>query len=117
MERFYRSMRRHFQILVEGDSPAGGQWNFDNENRRKLPSRLQPPSDIGFEPDEITLEVAAEVAAFECGVGTVENFRYAVTREQALKVFDDFLASRLEFFGPYEDAMTVRSHSLYHRQQ
>ncbi len=30
MEHFYRDMRRHFGILLEGDgSPVGGQWNYD----------------------------------------------------------------------------------------
>jgi deoxyribodipyrimidine photolyase-related protein len=114
MENFYRTMRRHFDVLMTGDKPVGGQWNFDKENRKKLPQDDQPPPDIVFEPDEITQRVMAEIAAFETGVGTVDNFRYGVTRQQALLAFDHFLESRLPSFGAYEDALTMRSHSLYH---
>lgn len=114
MENFYRAMRRHFNVFMDGDDPVGGQWNFDKDNRKKLPQDVQPPSDIRFEPDEMTQDVINEVATFEQGTGTVERFGYAVTREQALKVFYNFLESRLPYFGAYEDALTARSHSLYH---
>ena len=39
MESFYRYMRKKFQILIEGDQPKGGQWNFDHDNRKKLPAQ------------------------------------------------------------------------------
>ena len=29
MEFFYREMRRRTGLLMEGDAPAGGRWNFD----------------------------------------------------------------------------------------
>ena len=29
MEHFYREMRREHQILMDGDQPEGGAWNFD----------------------------------------------------------------------------------------
>ncbi|MBT6927657.1 MAG: cryptochrome/photolyase family protein, partial [Marinovum sp.] len=32
MEYFYRDMRRKTGLLMEGDKPAGGQWNFDHDN-------------------------------------------------------------------------------------
>jgi deoxyribodipyrimidine photolyase-related protein len=56
----------------------------------------------------------AELAAWASRRGYVDDFGYAVTRAQALAAFDDFIAHRLADFGPYEDAMTARSHSLYH---
>jgi deoxyribodipyrimidine photolyase-related protein len=40
MEFFYREMRRETGLLMEGDEPAGGQWNFDAENRAALPKGL-----------------------------------------------------------------------------
>lgn len=113
MEYFYRDMRRHFDILMDGDDPAGGEWNYDKENRKPLPKDNQPPADLYFEPDELTQEVMSKVAN-QNGIGSVEGFGYAVTREQALKVLDHFLETRLVDFGPYEDALTKRSHSLYH---
>ena len=118
MEYFYRDMRRHFDVLMvgnrpNGDEPVGGQWNYDKENRQPLPADHDPPADPHFEPDELTRSVMAEVAQLD-GVGTVEDFGYAVTRAQANAAWGNFMAHRLTDFGPYEDAMTHRSHSLYH---
>jgi deoxyribodipyrimidine photolyase-related protein len=33
METFYRGMRRRHGILIDGERPLGGRWNFDTENR------------------------------------------------------------------------------------
>ena len=114
MEGFYRDMRRHFNLLMEGEEPAGGRWNFDAENRKKLPHNEQPPQPVPFSPDTITQAVMAEVAALSKGVGRVEGFDYAVTRAEALAAARDFLDHRLALFGDYEDALTRRSHVVYH---
>lgn len=114
MEHFYRAMRRHFDVLMDGDEPVAGQWNFDRDNRRPLPPAVDPPPDLAYEPDALTRQVIADVAALKAGVGSVDGFGYAVTRAQALALFEAFLAQRLADFGPYEDAMTARSHSLFH---
>ena len=37
MEFFYREMRRKTGLLMDGDEPLGGQWNYDADNRKKLP--------------------------------------------------------------------------------
>ena len=38
MEFFYREMRRKTGILMDEDGePAGGQWNYDQENRKPAP--------------------------------------------------------------------------------
>lgn len=114
MEHFYRDMRRAFDVLMAGDKPVGGQWNYDQENRRPLPKGKQPPADAHFAPDHLTRQVMAEFAAWQPGVGSVADFGYAVTRQAALTAVDNFIAHRLADFGPYEDAMTERAHSLYH---
>ena len=36
METFYRNMRRRLNLLMDGDEPEGGRWNYDQENRKKL---------------------------------------------------------------------------------
>ena len=36
MEFFYREMRRATGLLMDGDQPEGGRWNYDAENRKKL---------------------------------------------------------------------------------
>ena len=114
MENFYRSMRRHFGLLMEGDEPTGGQWNFDKANRKKLPKDDLPPQPITFAPDKITQQVMAEVANLPNGIGNVTGFNYAVTHEEATAAAQDFMQHRLPKFGDYEDALTSRSHLVYH---
>ena len=87
METFYREIRRHFGLLMSGKEPAGGKWNFDAENRKKLPKNLKPPLPMSFSPDAITKEAMVKMAAMPYGVGTVDGFDYAVTRTQALSAF------------------------------
>ncbi len=112
-EYFYRAMRRHFAVLMDGQDPVGGEWNYDKLNRQPLPAANQPPAVPSFEPDAITRQVMTEVADMP-GLGTVEGFDLAVTRQQALAAFGNFIAHRLANFGPYEDAMTQRHDTLYH---
>ncbi len=114
MENFYREMRRHFDVLLEDGEPAGGEWNYDKENRKSLPKEIELPDLPRFEPDSVTQEVMDEVAASDHGIGVVDGFDLAVTRQQALAAFDDFLAHRLPNFGAYEDAMTERHATLFH---
>jgi deoxyribodipyrimidine photolyase-related protein len=127
MENFYRAMRRHFDVLMDEDQPVGGRWNFDADNRRPLPKGTALPADALFEPDPITRAVLAESGwTTDDGRPTTGNSGarapapghewpgYATTRAEAWQVFERFLAERLAHFGPYEDAMTGRSHSLFH---
>ncbi len=117
MENFYRAMRKHFGILLEGDgSPVGGQWNYDKLNRESLPEAFDAPEPPAFEPDAITREVMALIEESEHGVGSTSNFALPVTHEQAQTLFDAFITNRLAEFGPYEDAMSTRESGLYHSQ-
>jgi deoxyribodipyrimidine photolyase-related protein len=63
MEYFYRDMRRKSGLLMEDDKPAGGQWNFDAENRKPAKRELTMPRPLQFEPDAITREVITMVEA------------------------------------------------------
>ncbi|MCO5183132.1 MAG: cryptochrome/photolyase family protein [Anaerolineae bacterium] len=114
MESFYREMRRNFNVLMDDGEPVGGVWNYDKENRKKLPTTDTPPPDSAFEPDWITRAVMEEVATLPDGVGSVTGFAYAVTHEQAQMAFERFVQERFVKFGPYEDALSGRSHSVYH---
>ena len=44
LENFYRKSRKEFNILMEDNKPVGGQWNFDELNRKKIPKGLEIPS-------------------------------------------------------------------------
>ena len=37
MEAFYRWQRRRLDVLMDGDDPVGGRWNFDRDNREPPP--------------------------------------------------------------------------------
>ncbi len=116
LENFYRSLRRHWNLLIDATgAPVGGAWNFDQENRKPLPKRgLAIPAPVHFSPDALTAKVMAEVAGFPTGVGDVAGFDLAVTRQEAEAALDDFIRHRLHAFGPYEDAMSRQSAVLFH---
>jgi deoxyribodipyrimidine photolyase-related protein len=115
MESFYREGRKRFDVLLEGKKPVGGQWNYDKENRKPPKGHLNPPSPRWFEPDEITQAVIERVEALECPTfGEATPFRWAVTRDQALQVLEHFIATRLDIFGPYQDAMITDEETLWH---
>jgi deoxyribodipyrimidine photolyase-related protein len=115
MEFFYRAMRRERNILMEGSEPAGGKWNYDSENRKKLPKNVKPPKAKRFPPDAITQEVMALVAERFAGhYGNLENFDYPVTAKDAAAGFKDFLAHRLAGFGDWQDAMAADEPFMFH---
>jgi deoxyribodipyrimidine photolyase-related protein len=115
MEDFYRAGRRRFGILMEDEHPAGGKWNFDQQNRQPPKGKLQPPKPLWFEPDEITRSVIRDVKAQNLpGYGEIESFRWGVTRADALAVLHHFIEECLPTFGPYQDAMVTAEETLWH---
>jgi deoxyribodipyrimidine photolyase-related protein len=115
MEFFYRDMRRETGLLMEDDEPAGGQWNFDADNRKPLPARVPLPPAFTVTPDAITEEVLALVAErFGHNFGSLEGFDYAVTRADARTALDHFIRFALPAFGDYQDAMRQGEDRLFH---
>lgn len=115
MEFFYREMRRETGLLMQGDTPEGGEWNFDKENRKPLPARHAPPPRKRFEPDATTREVIALVARHCAGhFGDLEPFGWAVTRADALEALNHFITACLPLYGDYQDAMKTGEPFLYH---
>ncbi|MCZ8181591.1 MAG: cryptochrome/photolyase family protein [Beijerinckiaceae bacterium] len=115
MEFFYREMRRKTGLLMEGEQPIGGQWNFDAENRKALPAGHRLPERLRFPPDALTREVMAVVEArFGGHFGSLEGFGWPVTREQALDALDHFIADALPWFGDFQDAMKRGEDFVHH---
>lgn len=115
MEYFYRDMRRQTGLLMDGDKPTGGKWNFDAENRSSPPANLTVPPLPYFAPDQITGEVLALVAArFGDHFGSLKGFAMPVTRANAQKALADFLQNRLPTFGLYQDAMIAGEDFMFH---
>jgi len=115
MEYFYREMRRKTGMLMDGDAPEGGKWNFDHDNRKPAPDDVSVEGPPRFEPDQITCDVLDLVAArFGDHFGDLKPFWFAATREQALETLDHFVEKALPRFGDYQDAMLTEHAFLYH---
>lgn len=115
MEFFYREMRRAHNILMDDGEPAGGQWNYDAENRKPPKDGLEIPPTYESKPDATTQEVLTLVAKeFDDHFGDLEPFHFAVTAEQARHALKQFIAERLCSFGDYQDAMLEGEPWMYH---
>ncbi|NNM29643.1 MAG: cryptochrome/photolyase family protein [Akkermansiaceae bacterium] len=119
LETYYRHMRKkHGILLTDGNKPAGGEWNFDKENRETF-GKEGPPDGIKaprrFSPDQTTGGVLELVKKrFGDHPGTLEHFDLPVCRADALKWLREFVQRRLPEFGTHQDAMWTGEHFLYH---
>ncbi len=115
MEYFYREMRRKTGLLMEGDQPAGGKWNFDHDNRKPASDDLFRHGPLWFEPDKTVAGVLDLVEArFASNFGSLRPFGFATDPEQADKVLGHFIEQALPSFGDYQDAMLAGDRFLYH---
>ncbi|MEM8867200.1 MAG: cryptochrome/photolyase family protein [Verrucomicrobiota bacterium] len=115
MEFFYREMRRDYDVLMDGEHPEGGKWNYDAENRKQPDRSIPIPQTYQSEPDTITQEVLDMVGAnFAQHFGDLEPFHFAVNATQARQALDQFITERLGHFGDYQDAMLEGEPWMYH---
>ena len=117
LEYFYRPLRTKFGVLMDDGEPAGGQWNYDAENRGAFskagPGKLPAPR--RFEPDGVTRGVLDLVAKrFAKHPGSLDRFDWPVTPADARLALDDFLVHRLTNFGRYQDAIWTGEPWLWH---
>ena len=116
MENFYRNMRLKHNILLDSaNKPIGGKWNFDHENRKKVPKNhaLVPVPLTGKNVSEIVNEIQqAQVKTI--GSISANEFSWTTSRSEALALLEDFVASALPLFGTLQDAMTEQHWYLYH---
>jgi deoxyribodipyrimidine photolyase-related protein len=116
MADFYKWQRRRLHILIDDQGqPKGGRWSFDADNRKRLPKGVEPPVIDWPTSNEHVGDIIEIVKnEFADHPGTVSDFRWPTTRKQALAWLDDFIESRLVQFGPFEDALTTRSETVFH---
>ncbi|MEM7614457.1 MAG: cryptochrome/photolyase family protein, partial [Pseudomonadota bacterium] len=115
MEYFYREMRRKTGLLMDGDDPAGGKWNYDQDNRKAASPDLLMPKPRAEEPDAITAKVLDLVEAqFGDHPGDLRPFWLSTTRDGAEAAADHFFAEILPQFGDHQDAMLEGEAFLYH---
>lgn len=115
MEYFYRDVRRQTGLLMDADQPEGGQWNYDAENRKRLPKSMATPQRFLPEPDALTQEVIALVAErFPDHFGDLDPWVFATTRAGAEAARDHFLSDILPGFGDWQDAMAKGEPWMWH---
>nr|WP_245398553.1 cryptochrome/photolyase family protein [Oceaniglobus trochenteri] len=115
MEYFYRDMRRRTGLLMEGDEPAGGQWNFDHDNRKPAPKDIAFSGPMQFTPDDTVHEVLDLVAQrFPDNFGDLNPFWFATDTTQARRALTHFITHALPRFGDFQDAMLADNRFLYH---
>ncbi|MFK7854291.1 MAG: cryptochrome/photolyase family protein [Granulosicoccus sp.] len=117
MTDFYQWQRKRHSILVENNAPTGGQWSFDEHNRKKLPRKeieILPVLPI-IKPDPIVLSAVESVKQeFPDHPGSLTDWHYPYTHRQAEQWLDLFLEQRFAKFGPFEDAMVAGQNWLHH---
>ena len=115
MENFYRLQRKRLNILMDGDQPKGGKWNYDAENRKAIPKDHKFSPYLIHKRDEIDEEVISELTNSKLDLwGDQPDGTWATTREGALNQLDHFLKNNFVNFGPYEDASTIENWAVHH---
>ncbi len=115
MESFYRDKRKRLNILMENGRPAGGEWNYDANNRKRYDGKAPLIAPLEFDNDltEVFDDlVISGVSSF--GYADPKRFPYPIHRRQALELMNYFNQHLLPHFGTYQDAMTEKSWSVFH---
>jgi len=116
MERFYRHMRLRHQVLVsETGKPAGGQWNFDHDNREAWKGMPWEPADLRGRHDHSELWKTIQAAgARSFGQPNAGDFAWPLNRDEALEQLERFVKQALPHFGQFQDAMSFKAWRLFH---
>lgn len=115
MDAFYRRIRRQTGILMEGESPVGGKYSFDVDNRESWDGDPSAAVEPTFPMDPIKEEVLELVrTAFADHPGKLRPHHLPATAEDAAAMWSWARSECLPTFGPYEDAMSTRSRTLFH---
>ncbi|MDP0491497.1 MAG: cryptochrome/photolyase family protein [Verrucomicrobiota bacterium JB023] len=114
MARFYQKQRQRMGILMDDGEPVGGQYSFDEENRKKLPKNHAVPAPGEAQTSSYLTDAQSWVEERFGEADGLPDFPYPVTRQQAVAWLDKFLAERFREFGPYEDAISRQHRILFH---
>jgi len=115
METFYRYMRKKHDVLMVAGQPEGDKWNFDGDNRKKIPANHTIVQSYHFHRDVSEIvEMIRNSGVKTMGEIDDKHFIWPVTREESLILLDFFIDYCLHYFGTFQDAMTPNSWSVYH---
>jgi deoxyribodipyrimidine photolyase-related protein len=100
---------------MDRDKPVGGQWNYDQKNRRAYDGQMAIPKALLFKND--VSDICRTIQKMQIKTfGEIKPARliWPTTRAQSLKLLSAFVKSGLEAFGTYQDAMTAENWYLFH---
>ena len=115
MKNYYQIQRKKFNLLMDNGKPVGGKWSFDEENRKKLPNKIEVPDLPKPDYSKYEEEVKTQVLKFfKDHPGNVDNRWMPVTRKATKKWLSVFLEERFSNFGFYEDAVNSKYNFMFH---
>ena len=115
MATFYKQERIEKNILMSDKKPVGDKWSFDEENRKKIPDKLEIPSLPKHNEDIVLKDVKKIINEFfSTHPGDTNNYWLGSSRKDALKALDLFIKEKVSNFGDYEDAVKKNSPFLFH---
>ncbi|MEM6479662.1 MAG: cryptochrome/photolyase family protein, partial [Pseudomonadota bacterium] len=117
MAEYYKSQRRRLDVLMNGDAPEGGQWSFDEDNRKKVPAKLLSalpalPA-INRHAADLAARESVEAEVPEA-YGQIASLIYPTSHDDAAGWLQSFLKERFARFGDYEDAIVKGESWLWH---
>ena len=92
METFYRTMRKRYHLLMDGEKPIGGKWNYDEDNRKKWKGTPSAPKHNLLKIDVTAVIKDIEKSGAEY-FGNIESnaFTWPITRQDALGLLKYFV--------------------------
>lgn len=115
METFYRAMRKRYNLLIDGEKPVGGKWNYDEDNRKKWKGTPPAPQHnlLNIDVSEVLKDIEESDAAYFGNINA-EAFTWPVSRQDALTLLIYFVKESLPYFGHFQDAMSTKENYLFH---
>jgi Uncharacterized protein related to deoxyribodipyrimidine photolyase len=116
-EYYYRWLRKKYNIFMNQEGkPIGDKWNFDKDNRKGIKQlKSDIPERKKLIPDQITFDAMVDVEeCFPNFIGTLENFNWATTHEEAENLLDDFIERFLVNYGAFQDAINKENTFMFH---
>ncbi|MFD2599851.1 cryptochrome/photolyase family protein [Sphingobacterium corticis] len=122
MADFYAAERTKRNILLEDDeSPLGGKWSYDQENRKRFPKKETVPSLGKLGRNQFVDDAIKWVEKhYSKNYGSSDDMLnddiafYPTTHSEAKRWLKDFFAHRFAKFGDYEDAMVSNEAFINH---
>jgi deoxyribodipyrimidine photolyase-related protein len=115
MESFYRRMRKSYRLMMDKDQPVGGQWNYDQKNRRVYDKKVPIPKPFLFKNNVVEIcRMLRKEGVKTFGDIEPEALIWPIARSQGLALLKAFVKDGLPAFGTYQDAMTSANWHLFH---